>query len=137
MKREYITDITPTSTVSVSASARPRPTGMKSQAAWQLSANRPTRARCGEILPAAISAPMIPPRIWEITAPGPKIADRPGMEQMIPRIRRPGIEPRSGCSTPEKNVPKPVPLIIPMSMDTKAMNGSRVVIAVWTASRAA
>ena len=83
MKREYMTDMTPTSTVSVSASARPSPTGMKSQAAWQLRANSPTRAREGEILPAAISAPMMPPRIWEMTAPGPRMADRPGMEQMM------------------------------------------------------
>ena len=45
MKREYMTDTTPTSTVSVSASARPSPTGMKSQAAWQFSANRPISAR--------------------------------------------------------------------------------------------
>ena len=99
MKREYMTDMTPTSTVSVSASARPSPTGMKSQAAWQLRANSPTRAREGEILPAAISAPMMPPRIWEMTAPGPRMADRPGMEQMMP-----------------SKVPKPVPLMIPISM---------------------
>ena len=26
----------------------------------------------------------MPPRIWEMTAPGPRMADRPGMEQMMP-----------------------------------------------------
>ena len=116
MKREYMTDMTPTSTVSVSASARPSPTGMKSQAAWQLRANSPTRAREGEILPAAISAPMMPPRIWEMTAPGPRMADRPGMEQMMPSTRSPGMEPSRGWSSVEKKVPKPVPLMIPISM---------------------
>ena len=97
MKREYMTETTPTSTVSVSASARPSPTGMKSQAAWQFSANRPTSAREGEILPAAISAPMMLPRIWEMTAPGPRIADRPGIEHTMPRTSSPGMEPSRGC----------------------------------------
>ena len=45
--------------------------------------------------------------------------------------------PSRGCSSFEKKVPKPVPLMMPISMDTKAMKGSRVPMAVWTASRAA
>ena len=96
MKREYMTDMTPTSTVSVSASARPSPTGMKSQAAWQLRANSPTRAREGEILPAAISAPMMPPRIWEMTAPGPQYQESgDGAEQGLEQCGEEGAEARA------------------------------------------
>ena len=70
-KRAYNTEGTPTSTVSTSASASPRPTGIKSQAACELMANNAGSANCAGIFPFPISTPTRTPITCAITAPGP------------------------------------------------------------------
>ena len=63
IKREYNTDGTPTSTVSGSASAKPKPTGIKSHAHCVLIANNAGNAKLGGIVPLPISTPIKVPII--------------------------------------------------------------------------
>ena len=72
IKREYNTEGTPTSTVSASDSAKPRPTGTKSQAHCALIAKSAGNAKCGGMFPSPICTPIRTPITCAITAPGPK-----------------------------------------------------------------
>ena len=123
---EYRTEGTPTSTVSISASANPSPTGIKSQADWEFIANSAGNAKCGGIFPFPISTPIKTPTTWAITAPGPRNGDKKGNEHTKEIKISPPIELVNGLSILAKKSPIPVSNIIPIIMDTKAIKGKIV-----------
>ncbi len=106
---EYRTEGTPTSTVSGSASASPRPTGMKSHAHWVLMANSAGSARLGAMFHFPISTPIMVPMTCAMTAPGPSSADSTGIEQINPRMTRPTPFPASGTRSFANQSPNPEP----------------------------
>ena len=133
---EIVIAAIPTCVVSGLASVIPSPTGMKSQAHWQLMAKSAGSAITGGILPAAINSPITVENICAATAPAPRIALRPGMEQIIPNPRRPGRLPPIGWINPARNCVSPEPLQIPMKSAANPMKGRIISRQVFTASLA-
>src|SRR5699024_1531061 len=120
---EYKTDGTPTSIVFVSASANPKPTGMKSAAFCVFIANRAGKAKLGGTFPLLISTPINVPNTLPITPPGPSKGLRKGKEQINPIAIRPQIFPASGDIISANKSPTPEPWIIPIKRATKPIKG--------------
>ena len=87
---DKVTAVMPTCVVSCLASVMLSPTGMKSQAHWQLMANSAGSAMEGGMLPVAIRSPITVENIWAAPAPAPRTALRPGVEQRMPSPMSPG-----------------------------------------------
>jgi hypothetical protein len=76
------------------------------------------------MLPAPICWPISTPMTCAITAPGPSTGDRNGSPQISESSSSPGMLPASGSRSSASQVPRPVSLMMPISIATKAMNGS-------------
>ena len=134
--RDRVTEVTPSCIVSGFDSIMLSPTGIKSQAHWQFMANRAGRAREGAILPDRIRSPVTVEKIWAATAPAPRMALRPGMEQRMPIRKMPGRLPPMGFMNSARNTVRPEPRQIPIKRAAKPMKGSSMSRQVLTASRA-
>ena len=123
--------------VSGSASPSERPTGTKSPPTWPSIANRAGRAYLAGIAPTANCAPRSVPTICAITAPGPRIGDRNGSEQMKQITSIPGSDPARGAIVLAITLPSPLALMIPRMVDVNAMNGRMFLMTMSIVSRPA
>ena len=86
--------------------------------------------------PDWIRSPVTVENIWAATAPAPRIALRPGMEQMIPVRKSPAVLVPMGFRRPARNCVSPVPWQMPIKSAAKPIKGRMSSRQVLTASLA-